>query len=237
MCTHPSLFRYAVGITLLVCLTNHPAARLIDESETQHGDDFADIAGEAISEPTVWPPRVANTVKELTKAKSAGPCLCAESKRKRLALPRMLEVLAQLLEENQAEPALPPATAESSSGMAYAPSLPSLLVRKLGAAAVSDGGAEVEMRLQRNASNAFDALMRRLDVIYESRAAEAPADFVDRIDFWRLPAGLHSGMHRLRVWRNTGEHRDGLRWQREGPRSEAEFIELASMLERGLDEL
>ena len=44
-----------------------------------------------------------------------------------------------------------------------------------------------------------------------------------------MPASLRSQMHRLRSWRNAAEHRDALRWRREGPKSDSEF---SGLLER-----
>ena len=127
-----------------------------------------------------------------------------------------------------------------ASAPSYTPSAPSELVRKLGKAAVASGGAaEATLRLQRNASGAFDALMRRLDSVYARAAAAAPADFRERIDYWQdrcgLPRDVHDGMHRLRVWRNASEHRDARRWQKEGPQTEEEFTELVAALERSLE--
>ena len=75
-----------------------------------------------------------------------------------------------------------------------------------------DAADEATRRLQRNASNGFDALMRRLDALFQPRAADAPADFRERLEFWSaacgLPAPLHERMHRLRVWRNASERLD-----------------------------
>ena len=73
------------------------------------------------------------------------------------------------------------------------------------------------------------------------KAAAAPADFKERIDFWRtscgLPKEVHSGLHRLRVWRNASEHHDAQRWRAEGPRDEAEFTDLVGELGRGIEAL
>ena len=121
------------------------------------------------------------------------------------------------------------------------PSALSALVRKLGKVAAADGEAEATMRLQRNASSAFDALVRRLDAVYARRATEAPTDFKERIDFWHsrcgMPAALHSGLQRLRVWRNASEHHDAQRWRAEGPSSEDEFMALTSATDRDVHRL
>ena len=52
-----------------------------------------------------------------------------------------------------------------------------------------------------------------------------------------MPASLRSQMHRLRSWRNAAEHRDALRWRREGPKSDAEFNELVETIKTRLEVL
>ena len=69
-----------------------------------------------------------------------------------------------------------------------------------------------QQSVQRNVSDAFDMLLRRLDKVYHAASAEAPTDFLVRIDYWRkscgLPPDVHSRMHRLRIWRNASLHHD-----------------------------
>lgn len=114
----------------------------------------------------------------------------------------MIEELTRLLNQQVPDPSPPAAAAAASlpttlsapaAPAHYEPSAPSLLVRKLGAGALADGAAEAEMRLMRNASNAFDKLMRWLDEMHARgcAAGSPPAEFDKRIDFWRLPSSLH----------------------------------------------
>ena len=76
--------------------------------------------------------------------------------------------------------------------------------------------------MKRNVSEAFDGCVRRLDRLYETRRADAPPDFLERIDFWHavcgLPKEVHWRMHTLRIWRNASVHHDEQRWVRDGPR-------------------
>ena len=62
-----------------------------------------------------------------------------------------------------------------------------------------------------------------------------------QLDYWHgtkeMPASLRSQMHRLRSWRNAAEHRDALRWRREGPKSDAEFNELVETIKTRLEVL
>lgn len=72
--------------------------------------------------------------------------------------------------------------------------------------------------------------MGRLSQIYTQKAADAPDDFKERLEFWRttcaLGESLHERLQRLRVWRNAAEHGDDERWYREGPRDEVELLQL-----------
>ena len=96
-----------------------------------------------------------------------------------------------------------------------------------------------EQSVQVNVGLAFDSMIRRLDELY--RSAQAPADFVDRIDYWRtaclLPADIHPKLHTLRVWRNASLHHDEQRWAREGPRSAEAASRLIAELDARLCEL
>ena len=157
----------------------------------------------------------------------------------------MLEALTELLKGGTVGGTVAgPPQAAAAEATAYVPSAPSQLVRRMGRAAVggaADSNAEVRRRLQRNASSAFDAAMRRLDAVYVARAAEAPADFAARIGFWRDACGLsdraHDRMQQLRIWRNASEHHDEARWDREGPRSEDAFVALVKAVDEDLARL
>ena len=98
-----------------------------------------------------------------------------------------------------------------------------------------------EQSVQRNVSDAFASFMRRLDVLHWSTSDDAPADFRERIDFWRsvcgLPEAVHARMHRLRIWRNASEHHDQQRWAREGPRDAREAAEFIKELDASVTAL
>ena len=214
----------------------------MDACEDEQDMDFEEIPGEAIAERAArWPQHVAGAIKALVKSSSKS--LCHHSQRKRLALPRVLHALRELLSApggSEAEAAAEAeATATAATGApSYTPSAPSALVRQLGKAAAGSGEA---LSLKQNATKAFNLLVGRLDGVYAARAAAAPADFKERIDFWRtscgLPKEVHSGLHRLRVWRNASEHHDERRWRAEGPASEADFTALVTALQRGVEGL
>ena len=116
-------------------------------------------------------------------------------------------------------------------GQAAAASDMSVLVRRMGRAAVAeDDEAQARRRVQRNASSAFDAAIRMLDARYKKQRAEAPGEFKERIDFYRRRCGmtavLHERLHQLRIWRNASEHQDEGCWRREGPAGEGAFMAL-----------
>ena len=115
--------------------------------------------------------------------------------------------------------------ADASVVPAHVPTPLSLQVRGLRVGDAKEG-------LQRNVSNAFDATMRRLAVVYRSHMDVAPADFEGRINYWcaqcGMPRGLRDELHQLRIWRNASDHHDEERWQRLGPSSEAEASTLLS---------
>ena len=72
---------YAVGITLLVCLTNRSVeGGLVERCEDEFEEDFEDIAAEKLTDEAAdWPADVARAVK--SSVKSVGRCLCHEKKR------------------------------------------------------------------------------------------------------------------------------------------------------------
>ena len=172
-------------------------------------------------------------------AKDAG--LCSHSKRRRIGLPRVLEALTELLKDGGAtgEAARRAAPADTPAA-SYVPSAPSVAARRIGQA-VAGSAADRRRRLQSNATLAFRDAVRRLDAVYVARAVEAPADFAERIGFWRDACGLsdraHDRMQQLRIWRNASEHHDEARWRAEGPRSEDEFMRLVEAIEGDLAQL
>ncbi|EOD32945.1 hypothetical protein EMIHUDRAFT_230091 [Emiliania huxleyi CCMP1516] len=180
---------YAVGITLLVILTNRSPLDIITKIEAEHDADFEDIPAERFAQPA-WPTHVAQKLAALVHSRSDG--LCHPKRRKRIELARLGS-----------------------------------------AAAATDGAAKVR-GLQRKSSDAFDALVRRLDAVYAPHRALAPSEFKVRLDFWRgacaMPERLHAEMHTLRVWRNAAEHHDAERWARDGPSGDDEFVRLVERL-------
>ena len=217
-----------------------PPIGLMDACEDEQDMDFEEIPGEAIAECAArWPQHVAGAIKALVKSRSE--CLCTERKLRRLPLPTALQRLQELANTPggaEAAAEAEAATATATAAPSYTPSAPSALVRQLGKAAAGSGEA---LSLKQNATKAFNLLVGRLDGVYAARAAAAPADFKERIDFWRtscgLPKEVHSGLHRLRVWRNASEHHDERRWRAEGPRDEREFTDLVGGLGRGIEAL
>ena len=231
---------YAVGITLLVILTNRSPLDIVPKIEAEHDADFEDIRAERFAQPA-WPTHVAQKLAALVHSRSDG--LCHPKRRKRIELARVLETLDGCLASSGGEAAEDaPAAAAAAAAVAaaddarasYVPSAPSLLVRKLGSAAAATDGAAKVRGLQRKSSDAFDALVRRLDAVYAPHRARAPSEFKVRLDFWRgacaMPERLHAEMHTLRVWRNAAEHHDAERWARDGPSGEDEFVRLVERL-------
>jgi serine/threonine protein kinase len=96
---------YAVGMTLLVCLTNRSPIALIDRCEAEFGRDWDEIAGhEVASSCTTWPAAVADAVKELA-AGGRGTSLCADRRRKRSSIEQTMHTLQELLGRPGCSPA------------------------------------------------------------------------------------------------------------------------------------
>ena len=166
-----SLLRYAVGITLLICLTNRHAVvkevGIFDACEAEHDEDFEEMAATKLADPTSrFPPAVAAALKELVKSKDA-KCLCHDKARKRLDLPSVLEALQEMLRATAgpADDAPPPAAASSESTAPSQPT-PTMLVNKIGKDAAANPKQEAERRLQRHAVNGFNAFMSLLERSY-----------------------------------------------------------------------
>ncbi|KAL3892651.1 MAG: hypothetical protein SGPRY_014921, partial [Prymnesium sp.] len=117
---------YAVGVTLLVCLTNRSPIGLIDECEGEFACDWDDIPAHSLADPTVsWPNHVATTLKELALV-SPGMCLCASSKRRRATLQQALQTLRFLMSspEGAGLAAAPTSSPPAPSPPAPAPPAP-----------------------------------------------------------------------------------------------------------------
>ena len=129
-----------------------------------------------------------------------------------------------------------PRSAATATAAAAGPSALSVQLR--GMRRAEDGK---QLSVQRNVSEAFHLFIRRLDQLYESASAEAPTDFLARIDFWRdacdLAPDIHARLHRLRIWRNAAEHQDEQRWAREGPSGAAAAAQHMAALDARLKEL
>ena len=102
-------------------------------------------------------------------------------------------------------------------------------------------GGDAQKRIQDNMLLAFSNVLPRLDAAYAASAAEAPEGFEDRINFWHrecgMPSELRGHLHSLRVWSNAARHHDAERWQRDGPRSEAEASQLLAAVGTALEAL
>ena len=90
---------YAVGVTLLVCLTNRSPVGLADKFEAEMSRDWDDIPGAELAFPAAaWPAAEADAVKELALAARGGACLCAMRKRRRTSIEHMLRTLRELVQ-------------------------------------------------------------------------------------------------------------------------------------------
>ena len=119
----------------------------------------------------------------------------------------------------------------ASVGAAQAATGPSPLSRQVRGMRRDDP----QQSVQRNVVDAFATFVQRLDEVYCSSSAAAPAEFRERLDYWRsacgLPDAVHARMHKLRVWRNASEHHDQQWWAREGPRDADEAATFIAQLE------
>ena len=211
---------YAIGITLLVCLTNRSEVQLTDRCEEEFDELWTDIDVTRIADAAAgWPEAAARAVKDLAKAD--GKSLCHDSLRKRPTLPEALATLQALLSGSQRgagmEEAAPAPGDEAAAAAArttgYEPSPLSVQVRGMRTS------GDAQARIQDNMLLAFKTLMPRLDAVYASRSAAAPDGFEERINFWHrecgLPAELRSQLHSLRIWANAARHHDAARWRRD----------------------
>jgi len=229
------------------------------EMEEEHDEDFEDMPASKLTDPSArFPADAADAIKGIVKSKDA-KSLCHEKARKRLDLPSVLEALEKLLSSSPApvEDAPQPVAPEPST--ATPQPTPTLLLREIGKAAVTDPQEEAERRLQHYAAKGFNDFMRMLERRYGTAPPEKEFEKVRcishlarthchplsplpwQLDYWReakgMPASLHDQLHRLRMWRNAAEHRDAQRWRREGPKSDAEFNEVLERIKTGIQKL
>ena len=88
---------YAVGMTLLVCLTNRSAMAMIDRAEAEFGRDWDGIAGHELVGGTEWPSEVADAVKSLCFAGGGWrTSLCADRRRNRSSIEETMHALKEL---------------------------------------------------------------------------------------------------------------------------------------------
>ena len=232
---------FALGITLLVALTDRSPLNIINAIEEALEEDFEDIEAEKLaSAVAAWPPHVATAVKGLVRSAS-GKSLCHQSQRKRLALADALATLTRLSDEAVAGATVAPsdpdptpgAAGGSSSSRGYEPTPLSMQVRE------TRKGADAQKGIKDNMLLAFSNLMPRLDAVYAAKAAEAPEGFEERIHFWHTECGMRADLkdrlHSLRIWANAARHHDNERWRRDGPRNEAEASRLVSAVMRAIE--
>ena len=204
---------YAVGVTLLVCLTNRSPVDIFTACEEEADQEFEYIDAVVLADRTaVWPAHAARKVKLLVR--SLGSSLCHQSKRKRLKLAEARETLAQLLSDDGMQAASTPTTYVASTVPAVVASVQvaplqqtalSVQVRQMRKGGTLEG-------LQRNVSNGFDAAMRRLEAIHSAISGEAETSFEAKINQWHAKCGLggelRRDLHTLRIWRNASDHHD-----------------------------
>ena len=236
---------FAVGVTLLVVLTNRVPFDIFTECEEEREEEFEDIDAAILADPTAgWLAHAAGVVKSMVR--SRGSSLCHQSKLKRLKLTEAHQTLVRLLEEEGAAPSTssgtaPPPPSPSSSPPPPPPPPPpaeqsalSKQVRRMRKGGAHEG-------LQRNVSNGFDAAMRRLEAVYGATEGDAPAGFEELINYWHSACGLSDAarhdLHVLRIWRNASDHHDSDRWRRDGPRSDGEAMALLERIGAAVDAL
>ena len=212
---------FALGITMLVVLTGRSPLNIINTCEEEFDLDFEDIDAAKIADPAAfWPARVASAVKELVRC-AGDKCLCHQSQRKRLAISGALTALSSLGEDvsaaeeaaAQGDDAPKAEAAAASSGSSYEPTPLSMQVRNL-----RKGGEDEHEGVKANVLLAFGALIGRLDAVYAARAADAPEDFMPRIDFWQRECGMNNNLRTQLHGRAHGRTRRGIRTTRGGGR-------------------
>ena len=229
---------YAVGVTLLVVLTGRDPVDIKEVcceacEDIDENIRFEDIPAERLAQADAgWPAEVVGKIKQCCSQ------LTTERRAKRLALATLLQSLRALIEPGGS---VQTATADSVGDLAPATlqttaSTPlSLQVRGLRT------GGDAQKRIQDNMLLAFSNVVPRLDAVYAASAAVAPESFQDRINFWHrecgMPTELKDRLHVLRKWSNAARHDDAARWRREGPRSEAQALELSTAVQTAIEAL
>ena len=234
---------FAVGVTLLVVLTNRsPFDTFSSACEEEFEEDFEEINAAILADPIAgWPAHAATAVKSLVRSAAAG--LCHQSNRKRIELSQAHRTLMRLLAADAtAAASTPTALTVATATAAPAVSAEQEVSRTALSKQVRNmrkGGAHEG--LQRNVSNGFDAMMRRLEAVYAASKGDAPAGFEELINYWHSTCGLSDAarkdLHVMRIWRNASDHHDSDRWRRDGPRSSEAASVVLERIEAAIDEL
>ena len=229
---------FAVGVTLLVVLTNRSPFDIFAECEVEFEEEFEELDATRLADPTAgWPAHAATTIKSMVRSRGAG--LCHQSKLKRLKLIDAHQALVQLLEDGEWR-----VQRSGPSRRSDAPPPQPLLLEPTALSKQVRGmrtGGDAQKRIQDNMLLAFSNVVPRLDAVYSASAAVAPESFQDRINFWHrecgMPTELKDRLHVLRVWANAARHHDAARWRCEGPRSEAEASQLVAAVQTAIEAL
>ena len=231
---------FAVGVTLLVVLTNRSPFDIFTACELEFEEEFEELDATRLADPTAgWPAHAATTIKSMVRSRGAGhQSLCHQSQLKRLKLIDAHQALVQLLEDGEwrVQRSGPSRTSDAPPQQPLPePTALSKQVRGMR----TGGGAQ--KGIQNNMLLAFSNVTTRLNAVYVASAAVAPESFEDRINFWHrecgMPSELKDRLHVLRKWSNAARHDDAARWRCEGPRSQAEALQLSTFVETAIEAL
>ena len=231
---------FAVGVTLLVVLTNRSPFDIFAECEVEFEEEFEELDATRLADSTAgWPAHAATTIKSMVRSRGAGhQSLCHQSKLKRLKLIDAHQALVQLLEDGEwrVQRSGPSRTSDAPPPQPLPePTALSKQVRGMRT------GGDAQKRIQDNMLLAFSNATTRLNAVYTASAAVAPESFEDRINFWDrecgMPTELKDRLHALRKWSNAARHDDAARWRREGPSSEAEALQLSTAVDTAIEAL
>ena len=232
---------FAVGVTLLVVLTNRSPFDIFTACELEFEEEFEELDATRLADPTAgWPAHAATTIKSMVRSRGAGhQSLCHQSQLKRLKLIDAHQALVQLLGDGEWR-----VQRTGPSRTSDAPPPQPLLLEPTALSKQVRGmrtGGDAQKRIQDNMLLAFSNVVPRLDAVYTASAAVAPESFQDRINFWHrecgMPTELKDRLHMLRVWANAARHHDAARWRCEGPRSEAEASQLVAAVQAAIEAL
>ena len=232
---------FAVGVTLLVILTNRSPFDIFTACELEFEEEFEELDATRLADSTAgWPAHAATTIKSMVRSRGAGhQSLCHQSQLKRLKLIDAHQALVQLLEDGEwrVQRSGPSRTSDAPPPQPL-PLEPTALSKQVRGMRT---GGDAQKRIQDNMLLAFSNVVPRLDAVYSASAAVASESFQDRINFWHrecgMPTELKDRLHVLRVWANAARHHDAARWRCEGPRSEAEASQLVAAVQTAIEAL